>query len=177
MYQLVMVRHAIALDRDEARAVGIGDDQRALTDKGREKMRKVARGLAMLLDRCAVVCTSPLLRARQTAELVAGQFARVPVVECAVLRPGVEPGQLLDWLRQRSARTPMIVVGHEPDLGRWSSWALTGQAGGFMPFKKGGACLLEFSGQLRPGQAQLRWLCTPRQLIAMGKASGGCRGC
>ena len=170
MYQLVMVRHAIALDRDEAQAAGIGDDQRALTDKGREKMREVARGLAVLLDRCAVICTSPLLRARQTAELVAGQFARAPVVECPALSPGVAPEQLLNWLQHRSAQTPTVVVGHEPDLGRWSSWALTGQAGGFMPFKKGGACLLEFSGRLRPEQAQLRWLCTPRQLAAMGKA-------
>ena len=62
MYQLVMVRHAIALDRDEAQAAGIGDDQRALTDKGREKMREVARGLAVLLDRCAVIAVRNLPR-------------------------------------------------------------------------------------------------------------------
>ena len=169
MYQLIMVRHAIAMDRDEAQAAGIDDEQRPLTDKGRQKMQKIAQGLVALLDRCAVIYSSPLLRAQQTAGVVAGHFSRAPVVPCPALSPGVEPGQLLHWLQARSGQTPAIVVGHEPDLSQWAGWALTGQAGGFVRFKKGGACMLEFSHKLEPGCARLRWLCTPKQLMAMGE--------
>ena len=178
MYQLVMVRHAIAMDRDEAQAAGVEDHQRPLTEKGRDNMRKIAQGLAVLIDRCVVIYASPLLRAQQTAGLVAAYFARVPVVECPALSPGVEPGQLLSWLLcllaynySVTGNWPMAitVVGHEPDFGQWASWALTGHADGFIRFKKGGACMLEFSRKLEPGCAQLRWLCTPKQLIAMGK--------
>lgn len=168
MYQIVMVRHAIALHRDDAFARGISDEQRPLTDTGRKKMHRIARGLALLVGQCGVIATSPLLRARQTAELVAECFAGVPVVACPALAPGAAPAQLLEWLRRHGTQTPAMVVGHEPDLGRWAAWALTGRDHEFMAFKKGGACVLEFTPRLDAGQARLSWLCTPKQLIAIG---------
>src|SRR3954469_737413 len=98
---LLVIRHAIAEDKDAFAASGRSDDQRPLTAAGRSKMRRAAEGLRSTCPRVAAVASSPLLRARETADIVAPAFrlARVEIVDA--LRPDRPFEELAEWLRRR----------------------------------------------------------------------------
>jgi phosphohistidine phosphatase len=84
-YELYVIRHGIAEERGEAWP---DDTKRPLTDRGVSRLRKAARALNRLGVRFDVVLTSPLVRAYQTADLVADAFDRKPsVVSIASLAP------------------------------------------------------------------------------------------
>ncbi len=158
MKQVLVLRHAIAQDREVAAASGISDAERALTAKGRQRMRDVARGLAVLVPELELIFTSPLRRARQTAEIVAEAYSGLAVKETVALSPGAPPASLH---RQLAAGPRCVaIVGHEPDLGEWVSRSLVPGQSSFIQFKKGGACLLTFPAA-QGAQAELRWFCPP----------------
>lgn len=162
--RILLVRHAIA----ETRAASGRDADRALTREGRKKMQRAARGLAALGVRPAVILMSPLVRARETAELVAGALDGVDLELCDGLAPGVDERALTELLEKRYASGTVMLVGHEPDMGALLAYWLTGSPGGFHTrFRKGGvACLL--AGMLPPqGRATLDWLMAADQLAAV----------
>ena len=167
---LLVIRHAIAEDKEAFAATGRSDDQRPLTEAGRSKMRRVAEGLRATCPRVAVLASSPLLRARETADIVAPAFrvARVEIVEA--LRPERSFEDLGAWLKRRvgpnggDAETTIAVVGHEPHLSGLVTWFMTSGTDSRIELKKGGACLLRFEGAPAAGEAMLRWLLTPSQL-------------
>jgi phosphohistidine phosphatase len=162
--QLVLIRHA----RAEERALFKRDRTRALTPDGRRRMRKAARGLAALLPGITTIATSPLLRARQTAEIVASACKDHPAVETlAALAPGEPPRALLAWLRTQPPEVTVALVGHEPDLGRLAGWLLSAKPHGFVQFKKGAAALLEFGTAPAAGRGRLAWLLTAAQLAEL----------
>ncbi|HEX4469200.1 MAG TPA: phosphoglycerate mutase family protein, partial [Gemmatimonadaceae bacterium] len=68
---LLVIRHAIAEDKERFAASGRNDDLRPLTEEGRSKMRRAAQGLRTVVGRIAHLASSPLVRARETAEIVA----------------------------------------------------------------------------------------------------------
>ena len=162
--QLVLIRHA----RAEERALLKRDRTRALTVDGRRRMRKAARGLHALLPGLSQITTSPLTRARQTAEIVAAVYASVDVVTLPALSPGAAPRTVLAWLRTQPQDALLALVGHEPDLGQLAGWLLTGKRTGFVQFKKGAAALIEFSGAPAAGKGTLAWLLTAAQLSEIG---------
>src|SRR3569833_137309 len=156
MSQIVVIRHAPAEDREAAHR------------QGRPKMTHVAAGLHRTLALRDLVASSPLKRAVETAAIVAEAFAPLTQVECEALVPQAHPEELLDWLRSEG-RGCVAVVGHDPDLSAWVSWALTGDTIPLLRLKKGGACLLEFpGGKWRAGEAILQWMLTPTQLAQLG---------
>jgi phosphohistidine phosphatase len=165
---LLVIRHAIAEDKEVFAASGRSDDQRPLTEAGRSKMRRAADGLRLTCPRVAVLASSPLLRARETAEIVAPAFRvrRVEIVEA--LRPDGPFEELTDWLRGRvppnGEDMTVAVVGHEPQLSGLVTWLMTGGSDSRIELKKGGACLLEFDRAPGAGAAILRWALTPSQL-------------
>jgi len=161
--QLVLIRHA----RAEERALFKRDRTRALTEDGRRRMRKAARGLHALLPGLTQIATSPLLRARQTAEIVAAPYAGIETVSLPALTPGVAPRDVLAWLRTQPQDALLALVGHEPDLGRLASWLLAGRSTGFVQFKKGAAALIEFAGAPAAGKGTLAWLLTAAQLAEL----------
>jgi phosphohistidine phosphatase len=162
--RLLFVRHGLAEDRDTAESGGTPDEYRALTAEGQKRLKKVAKALRANLEDLSLIATSPLLRAVQTAEILATEFDNPPLVETETLRPGSAPSTLLDWLREQGNGNAIALVGHEPDLGLWISWACAGVRDSFVPLRKGGACLVEFDEELRPGSAVLQWVLTPKQL-------------
>lgn len=166
---IIVVRHGIALDRDAAARMGLSDAERPLTDKGRRRTRSVAAGLRAVLDgdRVDAVLASTLLRAGQTAEILASHLDNPPIVETEVLAPGTAMADIDDWLRARRAQERLLLVGHEPALSTWVSWSLTRKRDRILFFKKAGACLLEFPGPAEGGTGTLRWLLTAGQLRAM----------
>lgn len=157
--QLLAVRHAIAQER----RAGLPDEARALTRRGRRRMERAARGLALVSPRPDVLGTSPLLRARQTADIVAARLRPRSVAPLRELEPSAEPEAFASWLRRR--RGPVVVVGHEPHLGLVIAW-LIGAAPGSVALKKGGAALLDVAAPRRGG-ARLLGLWQPRQLRSM----------
>ncbi len=157
---VLLVRHARAEEREIFALTGAEDALRPLTRGGAKEMRKVARALRGLVPRIDVFASSPLLRAVQTAEILAARYDG-KVLQLPQLAPGHEPAQVLTWLRSQGDQQCVALVGHEPDLGVLASWLLAGGKQGFMPMKKAGACLLRFTGGIKGGKAELAWALPP----------------
>jgi len=165
---LLVIRHAIAEDRKRYAKTGADDGLRPLTARGRRRMKAGARGLRRLAPGLDLLATSPLVRAEQTAEIVAAAYRELKVVKVPQLAPQASVHALLKWLQERKHDSTIALVGHEPLLGVFVSWMLTGLQESFVDLKKGGACLLECEQQVRPGRARLRWLLAPGQLRVLG---------
>jgi phosphohistidine phosphatase len=166
--ELLVVRHAIAEDREAYAASGEDDALRPLTREGARKMKRAARGLARLAPRVDLLATSRLVRAVQTARILASALGLDRFEEIPQLAPGSRPETLAAWLRVRRAGA-VAVVGHEPHLGRLVAWLVTGSQQPPLVLRKGGACLLRFSGAVRGGTAELRWFASPSLLRRLGR--------
>lgn len=165
--KLLVIRHAPAEDREIFASTGEPDEARPLTDYGRKKMRKAARGLNMAMPYIDLLATSPLTRAVETARIIADAYSGLEIIEAPVLAPGHSPEKALAWLKTQKKHGTVAIIGHEPDLGRLVSWSVTGRKKTIMDFKKGAACLLEFQENIAHGKAQLIWLLHPAQLRAL----------
>ncbi len=154
------MRHGVAVPKD---LVQYADEQRPLTPKGRRKVRIVAEAMSLLKLRFDAIITSPLVRARQTAQLVAEEFEyEKRIVECEHLATG-DHQKLIEWLKEEmSSKNKLLLVGHEPYLGELTGLLTAGNPSAGVAFKKAGLAFLEVP-ELRTGQcAVLRWLLTPK---------------
>ena len=131
-------------------------------------MLRSAQGLRRILDHIDYLATSPLVRARQTAQIVADEFGIQVNEKTDALSPDGKPAQFAQWLDGQRSRDVVAVVGHEPHLSTLVTWMVSGVDESRIELGKGGACLLTFDGRPRKGCARLRWLLTPRQLREMG---------
>lgn len=162
-----LIRHAAAEERGFAWP---DDDIRPLSAEGRAGMRKAARGLVRLGVTFNVILTSPLVRARQTAEVVAEAFdARPPIVVVDALAPGGRDADLLVELTRHSHRRAIAMVGHEPDLGELAVRLVGSERA--LAFKKGAVCRIDLGSipeSIPPAQPGiLRWFLTPAVLRAI----------
>jgi phosphohistidine phosphatase len=166
--QLLVIRHAAAGEREDWARTGKSDDLRPLTDEGRREMRDATAGLRKVVKQIAVLATSPLVRAVQTADIVAESYdARRVTTE--VLRPDASFDAFARWAREhRDADGAVAIVGHEPHLSELVSWLLAGSKDSFLDLKKGAACLLDIDGAPGPRTGTLRWALTPKHLRALG---------
>jgi phosphohistidine phosphatase len=167
---LLVIRHAIAEDREVWAGTGEPDERRPLTADGRRKMRRIARGLHALVPSIGLLGASPLTRAAQTAEIVAAAYGGLDPLTIGALEPERAPSAFLSWLRDAApGHDAIAVVGHEPHLSGLTSWLLAERPGApFVTLKKGAACLLRFDGEPHAGGARLEWLLQPRQLRQLG---------
>jgi phosphohistidine phosphatase len=164
-YELYLIRHGIAEDRGEAWP---DDTKRPLTDRGIARLKKEARGLERLGVTFDVVLTSALVRARQTADAVAGAFdPRPPIVTVESLAPGGTYQAVLVDLEKQSKRSRIALVGHEPGLGELAA-RLVGSRHP-IEFKKGAICRIDFEALPPAGPGALRWFLTPRVLRSVQK--------
>jgi len=163
---LLVVRHAIAEDRDET---GKDDTERPLTAAGRRKFERGARGLRKLVGGIDVLATSSLVRAIQTGEIVEAECRIETTARLRELSPEADPPSLVTWLRRRRRHRLLAVVGHEPHLSRLVEHLLVARPVGFVDVKKGGACLLSLGDAPAAGRATLRWLLTAGQLRRLGR--------
>lgn len=166
---LLVVRHAIAEERDAFAQTGKDDTERPLTAAGRRKFERGVRGLRKLVESIDVLATSFLVRATQTGEIIEEAYRIVRTVRLRELAPEADPSSILRWL-QRERRRPLVaIVGHEPHLSSLVEHLLTGRRSNFVDLKKGGACLLALGKAPAPGRAELRWLLTAAQLRRLGR--------
>ena len=162
--KLVIVRHADAGDAEEFAKSGKADSLRPLSDKGRKQMRDAAEGLRALVPKADLIATSPYTRAVQTAKIVADAYLGVEQETTATLEPDSDLDDFEAWIRDHDGLDVVIVVGHEPLLGELATWLMTGASESHVEFKKGGACLLAFGGDVKKGDGVLQWLLTSKQL-------------
>jgi phosphohistidine phosphatase len=164
--RLLVIRHAIAEDRE---AFAPRDDaSRPLTAEGRDKMRRGALGLKQIVPDIDLLAASPLKRAFDTAEILARVYGGLTVERVPELAPGTPIERAVAWIAALPARGTVAVVGHEPDLSCLVC-ALLGSANGpFLEFRKGAACLLEFTGPVARGAATLDWFLGPKHLRRLG---------
>lgn len=161
MDELYILRHGIAVEHGTP---GIPDDQRPLTAKGEKRIREIASGLVELdlgLDR---IVTSPLPRARRTAEIVADALGLNDRLETApVLRAGGDARSAADWLRDRRDDR-LLIVGHNPMLDELLSLLVLGDPHALpFTFKKGAVAALH-NGTENPERFEIAWLAPPRLL-------------
>jgi len=161
--KLLLIRHAIAEEREDFAKTGKDDRLRPLTDEGRKKMKQVARGLQGIVPEIDLLATSPLTRAAQTGAIVDSVYGGLKEVEIEELSPDSTPNDFLLWLRKRKEGC-VAAVGHEPSISLILSWLLTGSERRIFAFRKGGACLLDFPDEVGAGTATLVWALTPAQL-------------
>jgi phosphohistidine phosphatase len=163
--EIVLVRHAIAFERDGAR--WRDDGQRPLSPEGKRKFRKAAAGLAQWLPKVDAVLTSPLVRTRQTAELLT-DVARWPkAVDTAELAPNGSPVGVLAMLRTHREKR-IALVGHEPCLSELLTLCLAGpETRPCAPMKKGGVACIMFADDIAAGKGTLTAFVPPRALREM----------
>jgi phosphohistidine phosphatase len=156
MAELLLLRHGIA----EERRPDLPDGERPLTARGICRTRAVLQRLVALELCCDQLFSSPLRRARQTAEL-AVEAGLAPAGEVvAALAPGGEVGPLL---QRAQGLKRLALVGHEPDLGDLAA-RLIGARAGALALKKAGVAVLQCDGPQEPWR--LRLLIAPAQLLA-----------
>jgi phosphohistidine phosphatase len=165
---LLIVRHGIAVDRGDPAYPW--DDDRPLTPEGIHKFRIAARGLKELGLRPARILSSPLIRARQTAEILRDAVA--PSLDLEI-EPHLEPGGDFDATAKALlpyADETVAIVGHEPHVSGFTAYLLAGgRAHASLLFKKGAAALVTFPGHVQPGSGTLEWLMQPGALRAVAR--------
>lgn len=161
--RLYLVRHAPA----EARGRAWPDDsRRPLTSDGRRRMRRAARGLRTLGVEFDLILTSPFVRARETAVILAGGTSGEPrLVEESWLEPGATPSAVIGGLRAYPRARRVALVGHEPDLGELAAWLVGATSA--MTFSKGAVCRFDVTAWPPRPPATLKWFATSRLLRAV----------
>jgi phosphohistidine phosphatase len=159
--KLYIVRHAWAGEHGDPR---YPDDRlRPLTDDGRKRFAAMVKRLARDVVDPTLIATSPLVRCRQTADILAEYLSTsASLVERPELAPGVDLERLVAWTTAQSA-SAIAWVGHAPDVGRMAA-TLIGNGTASIRFAKGAICQIDFDGPLAPGRGELRWLITARSL-------------
>jgi phosphohistidine phosphatase len=161
---LFILRHGIAVEHG---APGFANDsERPLTDEGEKQLRHVSRVMEKMDLQFDLILSSPFLRAKQTAEIVAGDLKLKKRLQLfAELTPYGAPQKLVQRLNESEPRLEnVLLVGHEPYLSRLAALLISGDANAAIDLKKGGLCKLELE-ILKPGRcAMLAWLLTPKQM-------------
>jgi len=141
------------------------DSQRPLTEAGKERFARMVEQLAQRDFAPEVIATSPMVRCRQTAEIVAASVPGDPqVVELDALLPPSDLGALIEWTSARLDDGIQVAwVGHAPDVGRLAS-DLIGEGGTEIRFAKGAIAAIRFHGPPEVARGELRWLLTAKVL-------------
>lgn len=153
--KIYIVRHGIAEDHSKDGT----DSARELTDEGRKRMKEAAAGFARLEPDIDHIYTSPLVRARQTAEILAESLGK-KVEEMKELAPGHRPSDVWNRIQAFKRRSNLLLAGHEPNCSELAAYLL-GNVN--VEFKKGAICLIE-SNEVSPSSGILIWHLSPAAL-------------
>jgi len=162
-----VLRHGIAVVRNDQDVEN--DSGRQLTPKGKRQLRQTAAAMKKMGLRFDLILSSPYLRAKQTAEIVAESLKLKKRLNFSdALVPDGSPKNLIRQLNEiKPAPENVLLVGHEPYLSCLISLLTTGGMDLTIDFKKGGLCKLEIEKLSHDRCATLVWLLTPRQMKLM----------
>lgn len=162
---LYLIRHGIAAER----GTYTQDEERPLTEQGQVKTRQIAQRLRQLDLHFDLIQTSPLVRARQTAEILKS----VGLSRAMEIHPELAPSgtcdRWLQWLatwQQSSPTACLALVGHEPNLSEWAEQLIGTQSLGHLVLKKAGVIALQLpDAKAALGNSNLFWLTAPKFLL------------
>lgn len=159
---LYLVRHAWAGQHGDPRWPD--DDLRPLTKDGKRRFAKLVKLLVRTGFAPGLIATSPLIRARETADIMVRHLTEEPeLIELEELAPGSQLERLIAWTNQHARSRDVAWVGHAPDIGHWAG-GLLGAAPGALRFSKGAVSAIDFEDRLERGAGELRWHVTARVL-------------
>lgn len=162
--KLYLIRHGIAADPVEYEK----DELRPLTEEGKRKTQKIAKRLRELELEFDLILSSPLLRAKQTAQLLKSAGLSSKLEESNFLSPNGDIHGWLDWLLkwQAAGGESLALVGHQPDLGNWAELLVWGEAKQKLVLKKAGVIGLNLPASGVPvGRCEMFWLSAPKFLL------------
>ena len=164
-YEIYLIRHAIAEPRGDTWP---DDAKRPLTAGGVARMKKAGRGLSRLKVALDIVLSSPFVRTRQTAEIVAAALDPHPaIVNTDALAPGGSYGSLVAELEKQLRKSRIALVGHEPGIGELAARLIGSRHP--IEFKKGAVCRVDLDEIPPTGPGDLRWFLTPKILRGVKK--------
>lgn len=161
--ELILMRHG----RAESLSSRITDSQRELTQTGRRRVQEAAIGLARsrLIDlHNVMIWSSPLLRALQTAQILADAWGGLAVAEYEAVARGDLETLAAGWTVV-SPGYSLVIVGHEPYLSSWAERI----AGVYLPFKRASAAGFSIR-DIPSGKGKLRWYITGKTLAHIAAA-------
>lgn len=163
--RIYLIRHGDAL----------AEGERPLSERGIAHTKASARGLKKLGAKPALILHSPLLRAKETAKILASEFSlpAEKTIPSDVLAPSARPELILRELRRLATadEDEIILVGHLPDLGELLTYLVWGEPLKEIPIKKSGVALIEIpASNLGKGAGILSWLLTAEQLSLITSA-------
>ena len=164
---LYILRHGIAV---ESGTPGYEkDSERPLTPEGERKLARIAGAMKEMELTFDLILSSPYVRARQTAEVVARCFRAGKALEFSdELTPGGDPRALIGEIhRHEPEPRDVLLVGHEPYLSDLVAMLVAGKTGLTVTLKKGGLCKLGTESLKYGPCASLEWLLTPKQMARM----------
>jgi phosphohistidine phosphatase len=161
---LYLIRHALAVEEYE------DDSQRPLTDKGKKKMRSIAKGLRALGVEFDLILSSPYVRAVETAEILADVLKVKKDVQFSEnLVPSGSPEALIAELNEKYKADSIALVGHEPFLSALIGLLVADTTNVDITLKKGGVCSLSADDLHHTRKASMDWLLTPGILVGISE--------
>jgi phosphohistidine phosphatase len=173
--KIYLIRHAIAVSHETvasaptpkvapSKPVAADKLDRPLIPKGIKRLKQALLGLKECIPPPDLILTSPLIRALDTAKIIADSYGcSKKLMVTDLLSPGSPPKELRSLLAKHRQREHVVLVGHEPDLSEFAALLLDAR-GSFLELKKSGACCIEFNHTRSYEQGVLLWLMPPRVL-------------
>lgn len=158
--ELYVMRHGEAADRGKDYP---DDSKRPLTSQGIARLRKEAQALNELGVAFDQIIASPLLRTRQTADVIADVLkSKPPVSTSDALAPAGSSTSVIQELGKHMRKARIAIVGHEPNIGELAARLIGSRVP--LEFKKGAICRIDFDIFPPKGIGQLRWFLPPKML-------------
>ena len=161
--KIYLIRHSNAVDPGTP---GYEDDSaRPLTEKGRDKMEKIASALKALGIAPDLIVSSPYLRAKETAEILAKGLKYKPDIAFSdALVPMENADRIIGEINEKYSVDELVLVGHEPCLSVLIGTLIAGNPELTINLKNGGVCCLSSDDLHTERKAVLEWLLTPKIL-------------
>lgn len=152
--RMIFVRHGVPEEADWMMKYGKIDFDRPLTRIGAHEMQQVAKGLKKIVESVSTIVASPLVRAQQTASILAEEFLISVVHTEDALSHEYAPSETLSALARVSGET-ILCVGHQPNISSTISLALNGSSDPMIDMGRGSVCGVYFTRHCNPGEGRL----------------------
>ncbi|MFT3890836.1 MAG: phosphohistidine phosphatase SixA [Anaerolineales bacterium] len=164
--KLYLIRHSNAIDPGTPDYED--DSQRPLTEKGRDKMYKIASALKELGVKPDLIVSSPYIRARQTADILAKVLKYKPELTISeTLIPMGNADDIVGEINEKYSVDELVLIGHEPSLSGLIGTLVAGNPEIDVNLKNGGVCCLSADDLHTDRKAVLEWLLPPKILTAL----------
>ncbi len=163
--KVYLVRHG------QAHGIGGGiirDSERTLTDEGKEETSQVAKGIRSIGVSLDILISSPLTRAKQTAEIFNAELGgKLEVSD--TLAPAVDFSRLYRFLNKFPNANEIMLVGHEPDVGDVVKSLSGGGLEFRLPFPQAAVCCVEVADLPPTMSGTIKWMITPSIICRLAK--------